>query len=171
MHILTLEAQRYSIYVVLVFLRPKFQTIFLYGQTFWVTGHFEISAPKHPPSPPNYPEHYKVKGTCTPYIVHVCFTGVQNLSPFRCMTTCFRVHPNKDLFQGLFYHFIILGFRGMPYSWKCFVICQSSHALYQSNYTLMVANKFISYLYMSQSPKFSAHFPLRPTVFEQQSWR
>ena len=27
-----------------------------------------------------------------------------------------------------------------------FVICQSSHALYQSNYTFMIANKFISVL-------------------------
>ena len=44
-YILTLEAQRYSIYVSLVFLSPKFQSALLYGQPCSVTGHFEASAP------------------------------------------------------------------------------------------------------------------------------
>ncbi len=49
----------YPIYVLRVSLSPKFQSVWLYDEPFWLTCHFEKSAP-------NDLEYYKLK--CTPYM-------------------------------------------------------------------------------------------------------
>ncbi len=79
----TLIGQRYPIYMLQLPPSPKIRSVLLYGQPFWVTGHFETSAPN------DIKMTLNTKRSKMPHIIYNNYSRVPDFTPFRFMISHF----------------------------------------------------------------------------------